>query len=63
MLQGLMLLEQCRGGWCLRSLCNHVGGRPVTYANDLDIAADGKIYFSDSSVIPPALNEAAPMPW
>ena len=30
--------------------------------SDLDIAPDGRIYFTDSSIIPPALNEA-PRPW
>jgi sugar lactone lactonase YvrE len=30
-------------------LTNQVGGTPITYANDLDIAQDGTIYFSDSS--------------
>ena len=49
--------------WRLRCLANSAGGRPITYANDLDIAADGTIYFSDSTCIPPALNQAAPRPW
>ena len=49
--------------WHLRCLANYAAGRPVSYANDLDIAADGRIYFSDSSIIPPQLNEAAPRPW
>lgn len=31
-------------------LANEVDGTPITYANDLDIASDGTIYFSDSSV-------------
>ncbi len=30
-------------------LTNEVDGTPITYANDLDIAQDGTIYFSDSS--------------
>lgn len=30
-------------------LTNKVNGTPITYANDLDIASDGMIYFSDSS--------------
>ena len=30
-------------------LANQVNGTPITYANDLDIASDGTIYFSDSS--------------
>jgi hypothetical protein len=35
-----------------------VGGQvtPIRYANDLAIAGDGSIYFSDSTVIPPAIN-------
>lgn len=32
-------------------------GSRILYANDLDFAADGTIYFSDSSQIPPALND------
>ena len=31
-------------------------GRPIRYPNDLHIAPDGLIYFSDSSAIAPALN-------
>jgi hypothetical protein len=31
-------------------------GSPINYANDLDMAPDGKVYFSDCSAIPPALN-------
>jgi len=31
-------------------LTKEVDGTPITYANDLDIASDGTIYFSDSSV-------------
>jgi sugar lactone lactonase YvrE len=30
-------------------LTNKVNGTPITYANDLDIASNGTIYFSDSS--------------
>lgn len=34
-------------------------GTPITYANDLDISKEtGKIYFTDSTKIPPALNRA-----
>ncbi|EFN57394.1 hypothetical protein CHLNCDRAFT_20987 [Chlorella variabilis] len=63
-LKGLMMLERLPSGgkWQLRSLSNFVDGRPISYANDLDTAADGKIFFSDSSIIPPALNEAVPRP-
>ena len=31
------------------TLANEVNGTPITYANDLEIASDGTIYFSDSS--------------
>ena len=67
-LKGLMLLERCGGGdaslqWRLRCLANSAGGRPIAYANDLDLAADGTIFFSDSTCIPPALNQAALRPW
>lgn len=31
-------------------------GTPIRYPNDLHIAPDGLIYFSDSSAIGPALN-------
>lgn len=49
--------------WRLRCLANCAAGRPICYANDLDIAADGRIFFTDSTVIPPQLNEAVPRPW
>jgi len=29
---------------------------PIRYANDLAVAGDGSIYFTDSTVIPPAIN-------
>ena len=32
-------------------------------ANDLDVSRGGTVYFTDSTVIPPALNEAAPRPF
>ena len=32
--------------------------RPIRYANDLAIASDGSIYFTDSADIGPALNAA-----
>jgi sugar lactone lactonase YvrE len=31
------------------TLTNQAGGIPIGYANDLDIASDGKIYFTDAS--------------
>jgi sugar lactone lactonase YvrE len=63
-----MLLEQQSDAthgaqWRLRCLANYAGGRPISYANDLAIARNGCIYFSDSSVIGPAINEASPKPW
>ncbi|KAL4859800.1 Adipocyte plasma membrane-associated protein [Chlorella vulgaris] len=61
-----MLLERPAADsskWRLRCLSNAAGGRPVSYANDLTIDSAGRIYFSDSSTIPPALNQAAPRPW
>lgn len=58
--QGLMLLERTdaaaeKGGsgsdprsgrWRQRCLANWADGRPINYANDLDIAADGRIFFT-----------------
>lgn len=44
-------------------LANEVDGSPIHYANDLDISHDGTVYFSDSSIIPPALNAVGPRPW
>ncbi len=29
---------------------------PINYANDLDIASDHTVYFTDCSAIPPAIN-------
>ncbi len=53
-----------QAGWQLRCLANAAGGRPISYANDLDISpTTGKIYFTDSTCIPPALNSAQPRPW
>lgn len=41
----------------LSILANKAGGRPINYANDLDISpTDGSIYFTDATAIPPALN-------
>jgi len=34
----------------LRLLTDQVDGTPILYANDLDIASDGRIYFTDSSM-------------
>ncbi|KAI5063341.1 hypothetical protein GOP47_0021888 [Adiantum capillus-veneris] len=30
-------------------LVSHVGGQPLTFTNDVDVASDGSIYFTDSS--------------
>ena len=35
------------------------GGIPITYANDLDIAADGTVFFTDCQNITTALNRQA----
>lgn len=32
--------------------------RPIHYANDLVVASDGSVYFTDSCDIPPAINPA-----
>lgn len=32
--------------------------KPIHYANDLAIASDGTVYFTDSTEIPPAINPA-----
>ena len=76
--KGLLRLEHGGGGdsssgggsssggsqWRLRCLANEAGGRPICYANDLDVSPKtGKVYFSDSGCIPPALNDAQPRPW
>lgn len=34
------------GQWRLRCLANSAEGRPINYANDLDVAADGRIFFT-----------------
>jgi sugar lactone lactonase YvrE len=69
-----MLLERADGSssstagtttpqrWRLRCLANWAAGQPISYANDLDIAPDGRIFFTDSTIVPPALNDA-PRPW
>lgn len=73
--KGLLRLEPQQAGgpsatggapqqYRLRCLANEAGGRPIAYANDLDISTTtGMIYFTDSGVIPPVLNEAQPRPW
>lgn len=33
----------------VRVLADHADGRPISYANDLDIAKDGSIFFTDAS--------------
>ena len=44
--QGLLLIAP---DGKLKVLTDSVNGQPILYANNLDIADDGKIYFSDSS--------------
>ena len=44
----------------VHTACTQVGNVPATpikYANDLDIAPDGTIYFTDSSHIPPPFDK------
>jgi sugar lactone lactonase YvrE len=45
------LLKVAAGGR-VTQLATSVGGRAVEFANDLDIAADGKVYFSEASTYP-----------
>ncbi|KAI5063340.1 hypothetical protein GOP47_0021887 [Adiantum capillus-veneris] len=44
---GLLRVGQ-EGGEAQR-LVSHVGGQPLTFTNDLDVASDGSVYFTDSS--------------
>jgi sugar lactone lactonase YvrE len=60
-LKGLLRLELASGD--LAVLSNSAAGRPICYANDLDVASNGTVYFTDSTCIPPALNDASPRPW
>lgn len=58
---GLQMLEKESGKLVLLATeaPSEIGGgqvTPIRYANDLAIAGDGSIYFSDSTVIPPAIN-------
>lgn len=59
--QGLTMLEAGTGR--LEVLANRASpqsrlapGSPIHYANDLDVAPDGRVFFSDATAIPPALN-------
>lgn len=61
--QGLQLVEQGTGQVVL--LASHTTANsthdeapavPIRFANDLHIASDGTIFFSDSQSFPPALN-------
>lgn len=63
-LKGLVMVEQ--GSRRLVLLANSVShdsplqpGTHITYANDMDIARDGTVYFSDSGTIQPMRNEQA----
>ena len=40
----------------LTVLSNHVNGRPINYANDLDVAEDGTVYFTSSTELSVALS-------
>jgi sugar lactone lactonase YvrE len=60
-MQGLIMLEARTNAVVL--LTNHVSSSspqdpnmPLSYTNDLDIASDGTIYFTDSVDIPPHRN-------
>lgn len=62
-MQGLQVVEKDTGKVVLLSSLAPVSPgssktTPVHYANDLTIASDGGIYFTDSTDIPPALNAA-----
>lgn len=62
-LQGLHLLEKDTGRNILLTTeapISKEGSKltPIRYANDLDIAADGTIFFSDSCDVAPAMNAA-----
>jgi len=52
--KGLLHLELDTGK--LDVLSNSVGGRPLNYANDLDVGADGTVYFSSSTELSVALS-------
>lgn len=62
-LQGLVKLSSADGTISL--LATHISasspegaGEPITYANDLDVAADGTVYFTSCTDIVPPLNAA-----
>lgn len=60
-IQGLQMLEKETGRIILLASEAPTDGPPearkrIQYANDLVIASDGTIYFTDSSDIPPAFN-------
>ncbi len=45
--RGLLEIDRQRGGATV--LLDEVEGKPLVYANNLDVASDGKIYFSEAS--------------
>ena len=62
-MQGLQMVEKGTNRVIL--LASHTPGQndssppvPIRYANDLDIAADGTVYFSDSQAFGPVINAA-----
>lgn len=62
-MQGLQLLDMTTGKVTLlasEAPVDEAGSktRPIHYANDLAIASDGSVLFTDSTDIPPAINAA-----
>lgn len=50
-LQGLLAIDIPTQS--IEIVCNFAEGRPVWYANSVEVAKDGTIYFTDSTNIPP----------
>lgn len=46
---GLLRLEEGEAGVRVETLSTEAGGVPFAFTDDLDVASDGKIYFSDAS--------------
>jgi len=44
--RGLLVVDRLGA---VRLLANEAGGKPVLYADDVDVAADGTVYFTDAS--------------
>ena len=55
---GLVRLDRTTRTVTLLASVDGEEGAPILYANDLDIAADGSIFFTDSVAHPPARNRA-----